>query len=44
LPQLRQAVKQHAIITIVVLTFVLLLLFGLYTMGSTQGSGGISAG
>jgi hypothetical protein len=44
LPQLRQAVSQHPIITIVVLTFVLLLLLGLYTMGFTQASGGISVG
>jgi hypothetical protein len=42
LPQLRQAVSQHPVITTIAVMTVLLLLLGLYTMGFTQSSGGMS--
>jgi hypothetical protein len=42
LPQLRQAVNEHPIITTVVILGALLVLLGLYAMGFTHGSGGIT--
>jgi hypothetical protein len=42
LPQLRQAVNEHPIITTVVVLGALLVLLGLYAMGFTQSAGGIT--
>jgi hypothetical protein len=42
LPQLRQTVNEHPIITTVVVFGALLVLLGLYAMGFTHSSGGIT--